>query len=143
MTATVEASGRSIEISHAERVVFPGAGLTKLDLAGYYARVAEAMLPHVRDRPLALESFPNGVDHERYYLKNVPSHYPSWVATTRVPRREGGSIRQALIGLESVDGSCHEFGGDVHAVSSVCPAAFEQPISPKRLKRSLSCRSRR
>jgi bifunctional non-homologous end joining protein LigD len=96
VTATLEASGRSITISHAERVVFPDAGLTKLDLAGYYAKVADAMLPHVRDRPLALESFPQGVEHERYFVKNAPAHYPSWVATTRVPRREGGSIRQVL-----------------------------------------------
>ena len=96
MTATVEISGRSVQISHAERVVFPRDGLTKLDLAGYYARVADFMLPHVRSRPLALECCPHGIEGERYFLKNVPSHFPSWVATTRVPRREGGSIRQAL-----------------------------------------------
>lgn len=96
MTVPVEASGRSVQISHAERVVFPDAGLTKLDLARYYARVADAMLPHVHSRPLALEIFPAGVDGERYFLKNVPPHYPSWLATTVVPRREGGSIRQAL-----------------------------------------------
>ena len=96
MTATVEASGRSIQVSHPERVMFPDAELTKLDLALYYARVADAMLPHVRGRPLALETFPDGVEGERYYAKNVPAHFPSWIATAVVPRREGGSIRQAL-----------------------------------------------
>jgi bifunctional non-homologous end joining protein LigD len=96
VTVTVEVSGRSVEVSHPERVVFPGAGLTKLDLARYYARVGDAMVPHVRGRPLALESFPAGVEAERYFVKNVPAHFPSWVATARVPRREGGAIRQAL-----------------------------------------------
>ena len=96
MTATVEASGRSIQVSHPERVMFPDAELTKLDLARYYDRVAAAMLPHVRGRPLALETFPDGVERERYYAKNVPAHFPSWIATAVVPRREGGSIRQAL-----------------------------------------------
>ena len=96
MTVGIEASGRSIQISHGERVVFPAAGLTKLDLAGYYDRVADAMLPHVRDRPLALESFPSGVEGERYYVKDAPAHFPPWVATTAVPRRGGGSIRQVL-----------------------------------------------
>jgi bifunctional non-homologous end joining protein LigD len=96
VSATIEASGRSIQISHPERVVFPDAALTKLDLAHYYVRVAGAMVPHARNRPLALETFPSGIEGERYFAKNVPSHYPSWVATTSVPRREGGSIRQAL-----------------------------------------------
>jgi bifunctional non-homologous end joining protein LigD len=96
VTAQVAASGRSVPISHGERIVFPAAGLTKLDLARYYASVAEAMLPHVRDRPLALESYPHGVGGERYFLKNVPAHFPPWIATATVPRREGGSIRQAL-----------------------------------------------
>jgi bifunctional non-homologous end joining protein LigD len=96
VTATIEAAERSIQISHPERVMFPDAGLTKLDLAVHYARVAEVMLPLVRGRPLALESFPAGVGGERYFLKNVPSHFPTWIATATVPRREGGSIRQAL-----------------------------------------------
>lgn len=96
MTATVTASGRSIQISHPERVVFPQARRTKLDLARYYARVADAIAPHIRDRPLALETFPAGVEGERYFVKNVPAHYPSWIATAVVPRREGGSIRQVL-----------------------------------------------
>jgi len=96
VTATISAPGRTVAVSHDERVVFPQAGLTKLDLAGYYAQVAVAMLPHVRGRPLALETFPGGVEGERYYVKNVPSHFPSWIPTVQVPRREGGVIRQAL-----------------------------------------------
>lgn len=96
MTTTIDASGRSIEITHPERIVFPGAGLTKLDLAEYYARVADAMLPHVRDRPLALESFPHGVNGARYFVKHEPPHFPEWLASVCVPRREGGSIRQVL-----------------------------------------------
>ena len=96
MTATVPAGGREVRISHAERVVFPDVGLTKLDLARHYALVGAVMVPHVRGRPLALESFPGGVGGERYYLKRVPAHFPAWIATARVPRHEGGSLRQVL-----------------------------------------------
>jgi bifunctional non-homologous end joining protein LigD len=96
VTATITASGRSLTISSDDRVVFPESGLTKLDLATYYGRVADAMIPHVRDRPLALESFPGGVGGERYFAKNAPAHFPSWIATAQVPRREGGAIRQVL-----------------------------------------------
>ena len=84
MTTTVAASRRAIAITHPDRVVFPSDGITKLDLARYYAAVADAMLPHVRARPLALESFPHGIGGERYFLKNVPKHFPGWIATTSV-----------------------------------------------------------
>jgi len=96
MNAEVRAGRRRVVVSHADRVVFPRAGLTKLDLAVYYEEVAEAMIAHVRGRPLALASFPDGVLGESYFVKNVPAQYPSWIATVEVPRRGGGSIRQAL-----------------------------------------------
>ena len=49
-----------MEISHPDKVLFPAAGLTKLDLARHYERVAPVMLPYVRDRPLAVQAFPGG-----------------------------------------------------------------------------------
>ena len=87
---------RDPESSSADRVVFDGAGLTKLDLARYYADVADAMVPHVRDRPLALHTFPKGVGGEGYFAKNEPRHFPDWIATVDVPKREGGTIHQVL-----------------------------------------------
>jgi bifunctional non-homologous end joining protein LigD len=96
VTETVTAGRRAVPVSHPERVVFDGAGLTKLDLVRYLADVAEAMVPHVRDRPLALHTFPKGVGGEGYFAKNVPRHFPDWVATVDVPKREGGTIRQVL-----------------------------------------------
>jgi bifunctional non-homologous end joining protein LigD len=85
-----------VAISHADRVVFPAAGVTKLDLARYYADVAPAMVPHVRGRPLALQSYPRGVDGDGFFLKNAPGHFPRWVATATVPKREGGTVRHVL-----------------------------------------------
>lgn len=96
MTAAVRAGRRSITISSPDRVVFGRAGLTKLDLARYYADVAGVMVPHVRDRPLALHTFPKGVEAEGYFAKNEPRHFPAWIRTVRVPKREGGTITQVL-----------------------------------------------
>ena len=96
MSDVVRAGRRSIPISHADRVVFPQAGLTKLDLARHYADVAPAMVPHVRDRPLALQSFPRGVAGEGFFLKDAPRHFPDWIATAEVPKREGGTVRHVL-----------------------------------------------
>jgi bifunctional non-homologous end joining protein LigD len=53
------------------------------------------MLPHVRGRPLALESFPQGTDHRGFFLKSVPPHFPGWIETAEVPKK-GGSLTQAV-----------------------------------------------
>lgn len=96
--ATVRAGRRRVRISNAERVMFPDVALTKLDLARHYAAVAPAMLPHVRRRPLALQSFPQGLSGQGFFLKDAPRHFPDWIATVAVPKREGGTIRHPLAG---------------------------------------------
>jgi bifunctional non-homologous end joining protein LigD len=86
---------RTIEISHPAKALFRRPTITKLTLARYYEHVAEAMVPHVRDRPLALQAFPQGIDGHGFFLKAVPSHFPDWIATAEVPKR-GGSLTQIL-----------------------------------------------
>ncbi|MBJ7457217.1 MAG: ATP-dependent DNA ligase, partial [Thermoleophilia bacterium] len=81
MSEGIRAGRRTIAISHPDRVVFPEAGLTKRDLARHYADVAEVMVPHVRGRPLALQSFPRGIGDEGFFLKNAPRHFPDWIRT--------------------------------------------------------------
>ena len=94
--ATVKAGRRSVSITHPDRVVFPQAKLTKLDLASHYAAVGAVMVPHVRDRPLAVQSFPQGVAGKGFFVKNAAKHFPDWIKTADVPKREGGSLRQVL-----------------------------------------------
>jgi bifunctional non-homologous end joining protein LigD len=96
VTVALRAGRRRVLVSHPDRVLFPEGGYTKLDLARYYAAVGEAMLPHVRGRPLALQSYPQGIGGKGFFRKNVPGHLPGWIATARVPRREGGAIRQVI-----------------------------------------------
>lgn len=95
MTERIRAGRRTIEITHPDRVVFPGAGLTKLDLARHYERVAPVMVPHVRDRPVAMDSYPQGVDHPGYYVKQIPGHFPRWIRRVTVPKR-GGEVTHVL-----------------------------------------------
>jgi bifunctional non-homologous end joining protein LigD len=96
MTASVRAGRRSIDITHADRVVFPEAKVTKLGLARHYAAVAPFMVPHVRDRPLAVQSFPQGVAGKGFFVKNAAKHFPDWIRTAHVPKREGGALTQVL-----------------------------------------------
>jgi bifunctional non-homologous end joining protein LigD len=82
-------------ISHPDKVLFPQIGLTKLELAQHYERVAPAMLPYVRDRPLAVQAFPNGIEQHGFFMKAVPGYFPEWVERVTVPKR-GGTVTHPL-----------------------------------------------
>jgi len=86
----------TVEISNPDKVLFPDAGLTKADLADYYERVAERMLPYVRDRPVSMHRFPDGVDAEGFFHKDVPDHFPDWIKRVRV-RKQDGSLTHAVV----------------------------------------------
>jgi bifunctional non-homologous end joining protein LigD len=89
VSATFTIGRRRVEISHPEKPLFPDPPITKLELATHYEQVAPAMLPHLRDRPLALQAFPNGIDQSGYFMKSVPRYFPDWIATVTVPKRSG------------------------------------------------------
>jgi bifunctional non-homologous end joining protein LigD len=89
--------GRELTISNVEKIYFPGNGFTKGQVISFYSEIAEAVLPHLRNRPLTLKRFPEGIAGQHFYEKNAPSHTPSWVERFAVPRSEGGSdIRYVL-----------------------------------------------
>ncbi len=96
LEATLE--GRTLRLSNYDKVLYPQDGFTKGDLIEYYARVAPVMLPHLRDRPLTLKRYPNGVAGAFFYEKNCPAHRPDWVATATVrsSRRGAGTIDYCL-----------------------------------------------
>jgi bifunctional non-homologous end joining protein LigD len=75
----VEVEGRRLSLSNLDKVMYPEVGFTKGQLIDYYTRVAPAVLPHLRDRPLTLKRYPNGVDAQYFYEKRCPSHAPDWV----------------------------------------------------------------
>jgi bifunctional non-homologous end joining protein LigD len=90
--------GRTLRLSNYDKVLFGEAGFTKGDLIEYYARIAPAILPHLRGRPLTLKRYPNGVDGDFFYEKNCPAHRPEWVQTAEVSGGRGGkTIRYCLI----------------------------------------------
>lgn len=82
-----------IEISNADRVVFPDIGKTKGDVVHYYERIAERALPHVMDRPLSIQRFPKGLSAPGFFQKNVPAHYPASIERVTIPRSREASKR--------------------------------------------------
>lgn len=77
------------EISRPDKVLFPDDGITKAELAGYYRTVARRMLPHLRERPLMLERFPDGIGGHGFMQKDVPGHFPDWVHRVELPKEDG------------------------------------------------------
>ncbi len=80
----VLADGRRLKITNWDKVLFPQTGFTKGDLITYYARIAPAVVPHLRDRPLTLKRYPNGVQEPYFYEKQSPAHRPDWVQTVKI-----------------------------------------------------------
>jgi bifunctional non-homologous end joining protein LigD len=95
ISGVIRVDRREIEISRPEKVLFPDDGITKGDLIEYYARIAPHMLPQLRDRPLTLERYPNGIQSKRFFQKEVSSYFPSWIRTVTVPK-SGGTVTHVV-----------------------------------------------
>jgi bifunctional non-homologous end joining protein LigD len=87
----IQIEGHDLAISNIDKVYFPGNGFTKGEVIAFYSEIAAVILPHLRDRPLTLKRYPEGIAGEHFYEKNAPVHTPIWVERFAVPRSEGGS----------------------------------------------------
>jgi bifunctional non-homologous end joining protein LigD len=82
---------RTVEITHPDKVLFPSDGITKGDLADYYERVSDWMLPHVRERPISMQRFPDGIEGKGFFHKDIPDYFPKWLRRVEVPK-SGGTV---------------------------------------------------
>jgi bifunctional non-homologous end joining protein LigD len=89
--------GHSITITHPEKVLFPDDGITKGDLVDYDRRIADRMVPLVRDRPLHMNRFPDGIGRIAIQQKRVPDSFPQWISRVTVDLHKGGTITHAEI----------------------------------------------
>src|SRR5436309_12434917 len=129
MTERIRAGRRMIEVTHADRVMFPRSGLTKLDLARHYERVGAAMVPHVRERPLALDMHPAGVQDGGYLVKQIPEHFPRWIARATVPKK-GGEVTHVLANDRA---ALVYLAGQNVVTPHVWPSRADRPDHPDRL----------
>jgi len=83
-TTEIEVQGRRLQLSNLEKVLYPAAGFAKGQVIDYYVRIAPVLLPHLKDRPLTMKRYPEGVTGMHFYEKNAPSHRPDWVQVAPV-----------------------------------------------------------
>jgi bifunctional non-homologous end joining protein LigD len=88
-------AARTVRLTHPERLLWPGDGISKGDLYEYFGAVADVMVPHVRERPVSLQRFRGSVEDGGFFQKEVPKGAPDWVATVEVPKH-GGVVHHVL-----------------------------------------------
>jgi bifunctional non-homologous end joining protein LigD len=94
-----------VELSSADRVLYPDDGITKGDLFAYYEQVADTLVPHLRDRPFTLKRYPHGITGEVYFQKQAPRGAPDWIQTRQFTThpREGGARQVDFTLVNSTD----------------------------------------
>ncbi len=88
---------RAVEVTNAEKVWFPGEGITKGDVVRYYREIAPFMLPFLADRPLVLTRFPDGIEGKSFFQKDAPEWRPPWLRTVRIRTDEGRDLDHFLV----------------------------------------------
>jgi len=81
---TLSISGKQVPVSHLEKIFYPSVGFTKAQVIDYYIRISPVLLPHLKDRPLTLKRYPDGVNGGFFYEKRCPPYRPDWVQTAPV-----------------------------------------------------------
>lgn len=96
---SLKVNGRRVPVSNLDKILYPGKKFTKAAVIDFYVRISRYLLPHLRDRPITLLRFPDGVFGESFYEKDAPAFTPAWVKTVPVPRREtpGPDIRYIVV----------------------------------------------
>src|SRR5438552_14005817 len=97
MDAVLKAAGRDVVITNPDKVFFPHAGHTKLDLVKYYLAVAEGALRGIAGRPIVLKRYVNGAEHEPFFQKRAPAKHPEWVETVELRFPSGMTAREVVV----------------------------------------------
>ena len=93
----LDIAGREVVITNPDKVFFPQVGHTKLDLAKYYAAVAEGALRGIAARPIVLKRFVNGAEHAPFFQKRAPDQHPEWVETVELRFPSGRTAREIVV----------------------------------------------
>lgn len=135
----VHVSGRTLRVSNLDKVLYPASGTTKGEVLQYYAQIAPALLPWLRDRPVTRIRWPHGVERSHFFEKNLPSGAPGWLPSVVVEghgsRSEHGSVCYPLIpDLAALTYLCNLASLELHIPQWKLTAGKEpKPDSPHRL----------
>jgi bifunctional non-homologous end joining protein LigD len=94
---SLDVEGTKVDVTNLNKIFYPKAGFTKGDVIDYYVRISPVLLPHLKDRPITLKRYPDGVEGSFFYEKKCQTHRPKSMKTTKVAKSEGGEINYCVI----------------------------------------------
>lgn len=87
----------TVQITNPDKILFPKAKIKKIELVEYYRKIAPIMVPHLKNKPLTMNRYPNGIAKPMFYQKDAPDFFPEYMAMQPVKRSSGGTITYAMI----------------------------------------------
>ncbi len=93
----VEIAGKRLSLTNLQKDLYPSYGFTKAHILDYYRRIADFILPHLKDRALTLKRYPEGVDKEYFFEKRCPSHRPAWVKTAEITKDDNERMTYCMV----------------------------------------------
>jgi DNA ligase D-like protein (predicted polymerase) len=116
---SLDVGERTLAVTHPDKVVFPDAGVTKLDLIEYYLAVADGALRGVAGRPMILKRFIKGITQEAVFQKRAPEKRPDWIDVAELKYASGTSAKEAVL---------HDAAGLAWAVNLGCVDLNPHPV---------------
>ncbi len=89
--ATLPIDGRTLKFTNLSKLYYPDDGVSKRDVLNYYAAITDLILPYLKDRPLSLKRYPNGIKEDFFFQKNTPETYPAWMRTELIDSDHAGA----------------------------------------------------
>lgn len=96
MSENVSYGKYSFEISKRDKTFFPKNGYTKGDLIDYYDKISDKILPYMKDRPLTMVRFPNGINDKKFFQKDAPDYFPDWIGLKSIKKQEDGKTKYVI-----------------------------------------------
>jgi len=116
--------GKKIPVTNLGKIFYPASGFTKGEVIDYYIKISKHLLPHLKNRPMSLKRFPDGVEGKSFFEKNCPSHHPEWLTTCAVDKKEGGEVNYCVFNslpalVWAANLAVVEFHAFLHKTSSI------------------------
>lgn len=93
----VKIGGYSVALTHLDKVLFPRDGITKKEVVDYYSKIAATMMPYIKNRPISMLRYPNGIDHEGFYQKNAGEYFPTWITLKPIKAEAGKMVHYVVV----------------------------------------------
>jgi bifunctional non-homologous end joining protein LigD len=87
----------SVQLTNTDRILFPTSNITKGALITYYLKIAPVILPYLKDRPISMHRYPNGIGQEGFYQKNAGDYFPAWISTKGIKKEDKTVVNYVLV----------------------------------------------